>query len=468
MNPYDVGCTVADIEAELSLGKFVPASDMAYLVMQLEHLHSRIKSVATQKPVAAVGLYEALLVGCRRKVEDCTDPQNLLPVFFRSICVGWIKARQRAGLLVEDTVHLVIRWLTSLAGTALQPPIGPLVKALNKRGYELFAAHFLERCRQSRALLDQPALVRCSALADAYLQDCRTLREIYRARRDIPAYRQFCDETWCDQDDSANLATMAEEKGDFEDAIRWVADYVTQAKASGISCPDVSGAICRILALQRKIGRNEDTGRMAWRYFAESPSLLWYNELMRSVSHTTRHLWKARARLRAACDTSPASIEVLVATEEWCHLAKRIHRTEMQILAPLGDHLTTPGWLSLGEQDAAAAARLHVAVAFHILSEGSADHTLALRHLQQARDLYRKAGDAEAWKQVVTRVALLRHDGQGVKERFARIAAWAPATDVVPLDAIARAEWDILAGQPLQGTSEPSSEQKSAAGERES
>jgi hypothetical protein len=120
-----------------------------------------------------------------------------------------------------------------------------------------------------------------------------------------------------------------------------------------------------------------------------------------------------------------SSLDLLAHCKEWQRLADRIKRSAENDVSVFGARLPEHTWDSLAKADATAAAKLHVAVAFRILGqELGTDHTHALCHLKEARDLFRQVGDQDGWAAVVKRVEDLPSDPQTVKPRFTQIASW--------------------------------------------
>ena len=123
-------------------------------------------------------------------------------------------------------------------------------------------------------------------------------------------------------------------------------------------------------------------------------------------------------------------------------MGRRISQTDLAALDVFGSQLPDHAWLSLAQVNATAAAKLHVAVAFRILGqEHGVDHTHALVHLQQARDLYRKIGDHSPWDAVAARIDQMPRDTQDIKARFSRISAWTPDAGTVPFLEEAKGLW---------------------------
>jgi tetratricopeptide (TPR) repeat protein len=442
-------CTPSDAERALSPGVFIPATDMPAFVRRMCELQRRMDAMLRHGHArAVVVLYELLLAGLVVKRSDCTDPKSLFPGVFRSLFCGWIRARQKAGMPAKETVRQAMQWVTDPPCPECAVPVDVVATALDHWGYGLLAERYRQLLEVSldvwKGVSPNPEVPRPAHV----LQSASELGAIYFARGDTEAYAVLCQLVGLTVSDCCNLARMADRKHNAELALKWIerglelaGDTLAESTHAGILKD-------RQLALLIKLGRKDEARAVAWRIFRTAPSVAAYERVMKLVPDADRAVWQRRAMLFATHLTA-ASLDVLVHGDDWNMLARRIGRAAEATIGQFGLRLADGAWQSLTKADAGAAAKLHVAVAFRILGqERGVDHTVALCHLQKARDLYRKGGDRASWDAVVTRIAQMSRDPQNTKARFERIAAWAPDDGTVPFLEEAKGLWSAIMEEP--------------------
>lgn len=418
-------CTRTDIEHALLPGTFIPASDMPAFVSRVRALHSRLAAMARAGHASkAVKLYEVFLAACVNKASELTDPQRLLSEAFRSLFCGWIRARQKAGLSPKETVRQVVQWQICMEHNQFEVPVDMVAKALDRRGYSLFADHYLQMLDHSlkrwQSVNQEPG--KCPP--DHVLWPAVALSAIYDIRGDIQAYTILTQLVGLKADDCHRLASMAERQQNIELALDWIERGVeldrdaSREKRLGHLLTDDQ------LSLLIKLGRIDEARALAWSRFRETRSITDYRELMRLAPEDQRSAWHHKAMFLSSTEKW-SSLDLLAHCKEWRRLADRIKQSAENDVSVFGARLPEHTWASLAKADATAAAKLHVAVAFRILGQDlGTDHTHTLCHLKEARDLFRQVGDQDGWAAVVKRVEELPRDPQNVKSRFAQIVAW--------------------------------------------
>jgi hypothetical protein len=126
----------AAIDAVLQPGRSIAYRAGWDFVSSLEEVAGQIEKLVHTNPERAGGLYEIFLADCYEKAEELDDSSGSFGTFVESLYCGWIKARQAARSVADETAKLLLDriehdpygFACSLAGDA--------VKVMNKHGLQ--------------------------------------------------------------------------------------------------------------------------------------------------------------------------------------------------------------------------------------------------------------------------------------------------------------------------------------------
>jgi hypothetical protein len=190
---------IAEIRNALMPGRFVKWDAVSGLAGNLDQMHGE----ATR----AVRLYEVFLTGVYAKIEEADDECGLANLFHRLIC-GWIQARQAAGKPAEETVRQLLKWMKNDDYGFCHDIEEEVVKVLHTPERQLFIRHFEQLVESAipgqgagsaKAIFEYGNSLRLPAMS---------LKEIYEALGDVPAYAALCGKLGISPRDCEHLAGL--------------------------------------------------------------------------------------------------------------------------------------------------------------------------------------------------------------------------------------------------------------------
>ena len=214
---------ISTIAEALELGDFISYKESWDFVSNLESAKEKIdRLVEVGEANRSVPLYEMFLSGCYEKAEEIDDSSGNLGMFFEELFCSWIKARQKGGCVVEETVHQILKWMDN-DGYGFCYNIEPaLVKVLNRKGLSVFEtsirfrfdeAFSVAKSEIAKRIYDYPYVVR---------QNADILKLIYGVKKDVESYLALCEKISTTPRDCENIANIYKKKHRSQDALIWV------------------------------------------------------------------------------------------------------------------------------------------------------------------------------------------------------------------------------------------------------
>jgi hypothetical protein len=251
-----------------------------------------------------------------------------------------------------------------------------------------------------------------------------SLKQIYEAVGDVPAFAALCEQLGISPRDCERLAEMEISQKHWASALEWVEKGIALEPARdwhNESCDSLKEMKPPIL---RQLGRKEDALALAWSEFQKHPGEFTYEELMRSVSRDERPKWHERAMAEATGAGLSEFISLCVRTREWNRLGQRVHSAQSAELEALSHYDTEPAAKGLARKDPLAAAKVYRAMGLRILNTGKSRHYgAALDHLKKARNLYGRAGQGSEWKALAEFVRKAHSASQDLWRILRRLSA---------------------------------------------
>jgi tetratricopeptide (TPR) repeat protein len=413
------------IELALDFGQFVSYGRMWKFVSDLEQVKEQVDALVDQgEAERAVKLYELFLAGIYEKAQDADDSGGCLGVFFESLFVSWIAARQKADRPAEETVREILAWMDNDDYGFCHAMHGEVARALDKAGFALFKGHFQNlfetafapfACETPRRIYDYPAGVRRPA---------RELKTIYIAKGDVRSYIALCDRMEVSPQDCEKIAEMFRARRRIAEALEWVERGLSLERGRhwGNESSHSLGMMRR--ELLAKAGRTEEAFQMAWEQFQSSPCEYAYADLMKYVPKKDRERWHKKALETAKRTSLSGFIAICVKTKEWDILARRVDTVTRETLEGEGHYVMERAAKGLARGHALAAARVYAALGMRIVKAGKSKYyENALAHLRNAKKLAEKAGHTGMWLSLVDEVRTNHARKQSFMPDFEEIAA---------------------------------------------
>jgi tetratricopeptide (TPR) repeat protein len=276
------------IESALQRGRFIPYAEAFGFVAILEGIANEIQTLLSSDPLRAVGLYEVLLAGCKKKAEDIDDSDGYWGMFAGDIICRWITARQAANADPDETVMKLLAWIDDDDYGFTNDIERNAAEAFDRRGRQAFEG-------QVRARFDAPGGDRWADI----------LRAIYLTQRDLNRYVELCNTSGLTLGDCEAIAAILQARRKFAEALAWVERGLDLQKA------ETFPMTARRLAdtkrhLLKKLGRIDEALNSAWDEFEARPTKLSYAELMRYAPKAERRAWHEKA-MSAAAGARPGS-----------------------------------------------------------------------------------------------------------------------------------------------------------------
>ena len=262
---------VTEIQHELMPGRFVRYDEVCRFTDNLDRVHERLEAlVKAGEAERAVRLYEIFLSGVYAKIEECDD-ECYLPMTFTSAFCGWIKTRQAAGRLAEETVSQVLKWMENDNYGFCYKIEKDVIKALDREGQRLFISHFqglIEKAIPSSAAGPAKAIFE-------YENDLRlpaiALKQIYESLNDVQSYAALCYKLGLSPLDCERLTEMEMSKKHWTHALEWAEKGVALEPTRNWH-NESNRSLERLKPeILRKLGRKDEALASAWADFQEGP-----------------------------------------------------------------------------------------------------------------------------------------------------------------------------------------------------
>jgi tetratricopeptide (TPR) repeat protein len=372
----------------------------------LEQIKSQLDTLAASGDAAStVGVYETFLAGCYDKAGEVDDSGGNFGMFFQELFISWIQARQRAGTDPAETVRCVLQWMDhDEYGFCFQIE-GDVAKALNKRGFAIFASQLEQRLAAALAPLKETERQRIHDYPWAVRKPYAALRASYLAAGDVRAYLKLCEKIIPSPKDCEHVATLYKAKRRFAEALTWIERGLEAESAGGWtneSSHRLSGLRQELLA---GLGRRQESLESAWADFARQPSACGYADVMKYVPRDERPRWHEQALQTAEQADLWAFIDICVETKEWPRLANRVLAVDHAELESISHYVTEKAASGLTRKHPAAAAKIYRALALRVLKAGKSKYYgFALEHLRRVQRLYAKVGNQVEWHATVDEI----------------------------------------------------------------
>lgn len=398
--------SVQVIENALDLGEFISYGRSWDFVNELEEVKSAIDDlVRTGEAERAVSLYEVFLSGCYEKAEEIDDSGGNLGMFAQELFISWITARQEAGCSPNETVKHILRWMNNDDYGFCYDIEKDVAQVLDGKGFLLFRKHFEDQFESAFAPFgDQEPKYIYDYPSEVY-RPANALKAIYIAKKDVKSYLALCEKTIASPKDCENIATLYKTKRRFADALDWVEKGLAleNKRQWGNQSSNALKGMKR--ELLRKLGRKEDSLKIAWSEFKRYPGVYSYEDLMKYVPKKNTQQWHKKAMQEARSGSLSGFIKICVKTNEWEMLSERIDSAKHEDLEQISHYVTEKAAKELTMNHKQAAAKIHRALGMRIIKSGKSKYyRYALEHFQKAKELYEKSGQNRKWSSVVASV----------------------------------------------------------------
>jgi tetratricopeptide (TPR) repeat protein len=432
-----------EIEAELSLGRFVSNRACLSLVSGLEQIENRVAGLTGTAPDRAVALYEAFLAGCFEKADEVDDSSGSFGTFAASLFCGWATARQAAGADPGHTAARLLAWMEDdpygfcmglekdVAGVLDKAGLAALVRQVRTR----FDAHEPPGEKPSWRGPDYPRRRWGEAL-----------RALYAAQKDVGAYVALAEETGLTAPDCHAIATILAARRKPEEALAWAERGIEIDTSTALGSMAGHELADLKRGLLRKLGREDEALESAWTGFCAHPSTYTYRDLLAFVPRHDRTAWHEKAIKAASARAGLSSlIDLLAETTETGRFADLVDRNSDGELEQVSHYVLEPAARILEKGHPGSAARLWRAMSMRILSAGkSRYYQAALANFERARRCYAKAGMEADWEQVVSQVRAEHHRKSGFMPDFNRVVTGSEPAQEPPFLERAKARWGTL------------------------
>ena len=415
----------AEIERVLQFGCFIRYDAMFAFTDELEKVERELKALtAAGEAERALALYEIYLAGCYEKIEECDDSSGGLGIFWDTLFRGWVVARQAAGCPAAETIRLILKWKSTDQYGFCYDIEKEVAQILDAEAYQLLVAHLQKLLDGGLESLQGPKPATIFEYDNAIRLPAMSLKEVYLARGDAASYAALSERLGLSPRDCQHLAEMEKAKRRWKQALDWVEKGLALAGArnwhneAGYSLDEL-----RIDVLAR-LGRKDEALDQAWVAFEKDPSVFKYEDLMRLAPKNAKRQWQERALESSETGDLGDYMELCAKTKEWDRLATRVLASTAEGLEAVSHYSAEPAARGLAKRNLAAAAALHRAMGFRVLSaKKSKYYGAALKNFKNARALYRKAGMESEWLTTVSRVRAEHGRKYGFMGDFERLEA---------------------------------------------
>jgi len=431
-----------EIERALSPGTFIAERSCDDFVCGLDEVSVKIEELIDTEPARAVLLYETFLAGCFEKADEVDDSSGDFGRYVHELFARWIIARQADGADPNTTAARLLSWMDNDSygfGYRFEKDIAAV---LDKAGLAAFVT--LIRSRFDGASKTEQAANRDLKDNPEYARRRwgETLRALYSAQRDVPAYIALAEETGLTAQDCHAVATLLATRRKPKEALAWVDRGIAldRKELSGSSAGYDLAELKRRLLI--KLGRGREALDDAWADFRNHPSIYSYNDLMKLVPKADRPAWHRKAIVAATGASLQCHMELLLETEELERLADLVRKCNDSALEGLSHYTSGPAAAKLEKSSPDISARLWRAQGMRILNaKKSKYYDAALLNFESARRCFEHAGLASEWEKTVSKVRTDHFRKKGFLSSFERLAAGIGPSDEPSFLERAKARW---------------------------
>lgn len=345
------------------------------------------------------------LSGCYEKADEIDDSSGNLGMFFDELFCSWIKARQKARYVDEETVHNILKLMDNDRYGFCYNIEENLVTAFNRKGLSLFENSIQSRFNEALSPVKSEGIRHIYDFPYAVRQNADILKVVYIAKKDIESYLSLCEKIGTTPKDCENMAKIYEEKRCFQDALMWVDKGMELERKD--KWPNKSSWNLPKLRreLLKKLGRKEDAFESAWSAFKEHPSEYTYDEMMKYVSKNNREYWHKKAIEEAKRASPPAIIKLCTKTKELEILAESINAAKHEELEDISHYTTEKAAHELEKNHPIEVAKIYRALGMRIVkAKKSKYYGIALDHMLKAKQLYSENDCQEEWLSLVKNI----------------------------------------------------------------
>lgn len=437
-----------EIERALNPGAFISERSCDGFVSGLDRVSARIDELIGTEPARAVVLYETFLAGCFEKADEVDDSSGDFGHYVQDLFSEWIIARQANGADPETTAARLLAWMDD-------DPYGfcygfekDIAAVLDKAGLAALVALVRARFDGASKLQGQANGNRADSREYARRRCGDTLRALYSAQRDVPAYIALAEETGLTAADCHTVATLLAARRKPEDALAWVdrgIDLERKGRYGSFAEHDLAALKRRLLI---KLGREGEALDDAWAEFRKHPSKYSYNDLMKLVPKADKPTWHRKAIGAANGASLPSHIELLLETGELERLADLVRKCDDSSLEGLSHFATKPVAEKLEKSFPDLSARLWRAQGMRILNaKKSKYYAAALSNFESAKRCLERAGLVPEWERTVSKVRADHYRKKGFLSGFDRLVAGLGPSDEPSFLERAKLRWTSERGE---------------------
>jgi len=280
------------IEEALKFGRFIEYKEGYDFLERLNRPLEMIQRLVTcGQYVQAVRYYELFIAGCYHKADEVDDSADGLGMFLDDLLVGWIKARQKAGLPAQETVDLVIKWIENDDSGFCCGWEEIFAKTVNQAGFLLFKKYYEKRFQDACAEWSSPALSQIKDFPVPVWKAVNFLKRIYVARNDFISYLALCQRFLMTPEDCTAIGTAMKTKGKYKEAMDMVEKglvLLPQTQESYGSAHALESLRIELLMLTGQKGAAFD---IVQGEFEKNPSFFGYQEMMKYVPAGKKKQW---------------------------------------------------------------------------------------------------------------------------------------------------------------------------------
>ena len=409
------------IETALVPGSFISYKAAWSFVDELKEVANEVDTVIENEPERAAHLYETFIAACHEKADEIDDSSGDFGMLVDDLFRGWIKARQAAGVDVDETAKSLLAWMENDPYGFCYHLDREAVKVLDKDGLESFTRRARSKF-ETAAKPGEDEIGRVPGYARGRWSG--VLKTLLAAQRDVDAYIALCQETNLGTSECKAIAEMYRSRRNPKNALSWVERGLEIVRSDTSS--SFAGHELREMkrALLAKLGRAGDALESAWAEFQEHPSTFGYQELMRYVPAKDKKKWHEKAMEASEKGDLSSQIELWLAKKETDRLVARMREATDEELEDVSHYRTEPLALRLERSHPGIAARVYRALGMRIVNAGKSKYYgAALDNLEHAKKCYARAGLGTDWEALVADVRKRHYRKKGFMAGFERIVS---------------------------------------------
>jgi len=431
-----------EIELALNPGVFIADRGCSKFVRDLDEVSAKIAELVDTAPARAVALYATFLAGCYEKAEEVDGSSGDFGQCVDELFCGWIKARQADGADPDETATRLLGWMDDDPYAFCYGLEKDIAKVFDKASLAAFVTK--ARARFDGAMKTKPGADGVSKESPEYLRRRwgETLRALYIAQQNVPAYVDLAEETGLTAQDCHAIAALLATQRQPAEALAWVErgiDLDRKASDGSMAGHDLAELRRKVLV---RLGRSSEALEAAWADFCEHPSTYSYDDLMKLVPKAERRQWHQKAIEAATRADLRSHMELLLGTRELERLTDLVRQCEDPALEGLSHSTAEPAARKLEKSSPDIAARLWRAQGMRILNaKKNKYYGAAISNFERAKRCFERAGLASEWEQTVSRVRVDHHRKKGFLSGFERLVAGAGPSDEPSFLERAKARW---------------------------